>query len=66
MNIPIVEIRPFEIPSSKETHDEKEVFEDLEMTPDVDFDLDEATENLIQENKMTKDFLKKYPVKNVI
>ena len=27
-------------------------------------DLDEATENLIQENKMTKDFLKKY-LKNI-
>ena len=28
-------------------------------------DLDEATENLIQENKMTKDFLKKY-LKNIL
>ena len=42
LNIPIIEIRPFEIPISKETH-ETEVFEDLEMTPEIDFDLDEAT-----------------------
>ena len=42
LNIPIIEIRPFEIPASKETH-EDEIFEDLEMTPEVDFDLDEAT-----------------------